>query len=123
MAKTLIQEIASTLLAVENCKQSGNVTWQDRHTAWLVKLAERLPHGSGIDCGTKIAAVSTPERVVLTLSFHHMDESGMYDGWTEHSVIVTPSLVFGFDLRVTGKDRNGIKEYLHGAYNASLSGV
>jgi hypothetical protein len=41
-----------------------------------------------------------------------MNEGGYYDGWTEHQVIITPSLQHGFDVRVTGQDRNEIKDYL-----------
>ena len=54
-----------------------------------------------------------------------MDEHGGYDGWTEHKIIVTPSLVYGFELRVTGKDRNDIKDYIaevmHGALSVKAS--
>jgi hypothetical protein len=41
-----------------------------------------------------------------------MNDGGFYDGWTDHSVIVTPSLVEGFNLRVTGRNRKDIKEYI-----------
>jgi hypothetical protein len=41
-----------------------------------------------------------------------MDENGYYCGWTEHNIILTPN--FGsFDMRITGKDKNGIKDYLY----------
>jgi len=49
-----------------------------------------------------------------------MNESGAYDGWTEHKLIVSPSLLFDLDLRITGRDRNGIKEYLHDVFSAAL---
>jgi hypothetical protein len=50
-----------------------------------------------------------------------MNEQGSYDGWTEHTVIVTPSLAMGYRLRITGRDRNGIKEYMHDVFNAALN--
>lgn len=74
---------------------------------------EFLPSGSGIDAGCKVLVEESKEdRLVIQTAFHHMDENGYYDGWTHHKVIVTPSLLFGFDVRVTGRNRNGIKEYL-----------
>lgn len=69
------------------------------------------PSGSGVDCGTRLADSSHPQRIVLDVSFHHMDEHGSYDGWTEHKVIVTPEFD-GVSVRVTGANRNGIKDYL-----------
>lgn len=80
-----------------------------------------LPSGSGIDRGTIIDRErSRPDRIVLVCSFHHMNEHGYYDGWTDHEVIVRPSLAWGFTLRVTGRDRNGIKDYLHDVYMHAL---
>lgn len=72
-----------------------------------------LPHGSGFDAGCSVdMQKSTPQRIVIDTSFHHMDENGYYDGWTEHQVIITPCLMFGFVLKVTGRNRNQIKEYI-----------
>jgi hypothetical protein len=77
----------------------------------LVK--DYLPSGSGFDAGTTLdEGASSPDKLVFDTSFHHMDEHGGYDGWTEHKVIVTPSLAHGCDLRVTGRDRNDIKSYI-----------
>lgn len=79
----------------------------------LDKLAAMLPNGSGFDAGCKILfPESTPQKIVIQADFHHMDEHGFYDGWTEHKVIVTPCLQWGFKIRVTGRNRNGIKEYI-----------
>jgi hypothetical protein len=47
---------------------------------------------------------STGNRLVSRdTSFHHMTESGIYDGWTEHQVIVTPSLASAIDLAHHGQ--------------------
>lgn len=74
---------------------------------------EILPSGSGFDAGTKIdREASTPNKLVLTTSFHHMNDAGYYDGWTEHKVIVKPDLQWGFSLAVTGRDKRDIKEYI-----------
>lgn len=97
--------------------QTGIGEWIEKFLA----AAEILPSGSGIDAGTTIdLAASTPDRIVLTMSFHHMNDGGFYDGWTDHTIVVRPSLAFGVDLRVTGRNRNEIKDYLHDVYALAL---
>jgi len=64
---------------------------------------------------------STPEHLVFHCSYHHMNENGYYDGWTDHIVHVTPSLIHGFRLRITGTNRNGIKDYLVDIYRTWLN--
>ncbi len=114
--RPLYQRIASSIEALSNCITSGNKNWQARHEDNANTLTrDFMPSGSGIDCGTKLdvdASLRQMGKLVFTLSFHHMNENGMYDGWTEHKAIVSPSLTSDFDLKVTGRDRNGIKEYL-----------
>jgi len=80
-----------------------------------------MPSGSGIDSGTTLDFdKSSGSKLVFSTSYHHMTEDGMYDGWTEHVVTVKPSLMFGFDLAISGRDRNDIKEYLHEVYHDTL---
>lgn len=120
----MYQLMASTLAALDNCFECGNVEWIERHTETLEGFDANLPSGSGFDSGSSLDLDrATPDRLVITTSFHHMDESGGYDGWSEHSVIVTPSLAHGFDVRVTGKNRNDIKEYIAEMFDAALGEV
>lgn len=86
-------------------------------------IVERyFPHGSGFDSGTKFDFdVSHPNRLVFQADFHHMDEHGVYDGWTEHRVIVTPDLQFDFEARVTGNNRNDIKSMIEEYFCDALS--
>lgn len=85
----------------------------------LVK--NKFPSGAGFDAGTKLdLGRSTGEKLVFTTSFHHMDEHGGYDGWTEHTITVKPSMQFDFDLKVSGRDRNGIKDYIAEQFDYTL---
>jgi hypothetical protein len=79
----------------------------------LEKILELLPSGSGIDSGIQFDEdKSNPNKLIFKFSFHHMSSDGYYDGWTEHKLIIKPE--FGsFDLNITGKDRNMIKDYLY----------
>lgn len=80
-------------------------------------IMESAPSGSGIDTGTKISYEASKDgKIVFDFSFHHMNENGFYDGWTEHTLIVKPSLEYGMDILIRGRDRNGIKEYLYDMY-------
>jgi hypothetical protein len=119
----IFQKIAGLVEAIENCKKSGNKEWEDRHSDAIEDLVKNhLPSGSGFDAGTKFGfMVSNPERLVFLTDFHHLNENGYYDGWTSHKIIVTPSLASGFDLKVTGRDRNGIKEYIAECFHEELN--
>lgn len=112
MKQTLIAKIANTVEAYKNCCKDHN-DYADIHYETLKMIEkEHLPHGSGIDSGCEIDIdKSNGGKVIINTSFHHMDENGFYDGWTEHNVIVTPSF-YGFHTKVTGKDKNMIKDYL-----------
>ncbi len=120
--RKLYQHLASSVQARLNCAASGNAEWLQKHSDNILSAVHYLmPSGSGIDGGTILDLISqSPNRLVFYCSFHHMDEGG-YDGWTDHTIIVTPDLAHGFDLRVTGRDRNEIKDYLAEVYHAALS--
>jgi hypothetical protein len=114
------QQISSLLNAIANCQKSGNSEWSVKHSCELDTIERNLPRGSGIDCGTKISRDSTSRKIVLVADFHHMDDNGYYDGWTNHKIIVTPSFD-GIDIRVTGQNRNDIKDYLADVYHYALN--
>lgn len=115
MKRPLYQALSSALQARENCVRSGNTEWLQRHTERMLSLNKNhMPSGSGVDAGTQLLVdESTPEKLVFTLGFHHMNESGMYDGWTEHRVTVRPSLQHQIKISISGRDRNEIKAYLY----------
>ena len=75
-------------------------------------MRNHAPSGSGFDNGTKFhPESSTHTKLVFVVDYHHMNEGGFYDGWTTHSVTVTPT----FDsvhVRVSGRDRNQIKDFI-----------
>lgn len=114
----MFRVLASTVDAYHRCRQTKNGEWEVRHRQKIEDLVKSTaPSGAGIDCGTKICLdESTGEKLVFTLSFHHMNDMGMYDGWTEHTVTARPSFIHKVDLKISGRDRNRIKDYLHDAY-------
>ncbi len=123
MEKLLYKELANLIDARSTCDAHGNAEWFDKHTETIAQLVKtHLPHGSGFDSGTTLDLLeSHANKLVFQTSFHHMDsESGMYDGWTEHTVTVTPSLGRGFNLRISGSNRNDIKDYIHDIFSDAL---
>lgn len=122
MKTPLYRRIASRLDARIRSMQNGNKEWHARHTDALRAMQRHLPSGSGIDSGTTIDLdESRGEKIVLRTSFHHMDEQGGYDGWTEHAVTITPSLRFGIEIKISGRDRNDIKSYLADVFQEALN--
>jgi len=101
------ERIARLIQARNSCA----VGWVDKHNSSLKDIMGDAPSGSGLDAGTTLGD-STPERLVFNTSFHHMNDVGYYDGWTDHQVIVTASLTWGLNIRITGRNRNDIKDYL-----------
>lgn len=119
----LYQRIAQTLLAISNCERSGNTVWLEHHRETLASLCDKyLPSGSGFDAGCKLMPESTPNRLVFSAEFHHMDDGGFYDGWTEHQVIVSADLCFDYSLRVTGRDKRQIKDYIGDTFHGVMLG-
>jgi hypothetical protein len=118
--KPLYQVIAEHLIARENCIKSGNAEWKARWESAIEGINGMLPSGHGFDAGSKIMLVSDDNEIAIKTSFHHMDEAGFYDGWTEHMVIVRPSLAFGFTITVTGEDRDGICDHIAETFDLVL---
>ncbi len=130
LPRKLYQILAGSVQARLNCLADEERTnekhaWTVKHTYIIETLVkEFMPSGSGIDSGTKIDLdQSTGEKLVFHFGYHHMDEYGGYDGWTEHKLTVTPSLQFKFNLSISGRNRNDIKEYLHETYSCALDEV
>jgi hypothetical protein len=121
--RPLVEHFANCFQALRNCEESGNADWLEIWERRIAALSrEHLPSGSGFDSGSSFNLdESRPDRLIFATSFHHMNDSGMYDGWTEHRVIVTPSFVHGFELKVTGRDKRQIKDYIGETFQNVLS--
>jgi hypothetical protein len=119
--QTLAGFIAATVGALQRCEKDGN-DFAVKHRE-LLEYIERnlLPRGAGIDSGTTIAySRCTDEKLVLLTSYHHMNDGGMYDGWTEHTVTVRAGFN-GLLITISGPNRNEIKDYLHETFHDCLS--
>lgn len=118
---TIAAKLSLLLQARTNCGKLGNKEWFARHEAAAHEICKNGPSGSGIDQGTKLdVACSDADKLVFIVAFHHMNEVGYYDGWTEHTIRVYPAFQ-GVRLTISGEDRDEIKDYLHDVYYTWLT--
>lgn len=134
-SKTLAQEIQGAISALLNSHKHGSPSsvhyWEDYLTAIE---QEFLPHGSGFDSGCVISPdESTHDFFVINTSYHHMDENGMYCGWSNHRIKVLPSHIHGIDFKIVSQDhrdpydkrKNSLKsyfmDYLHETFHSILT--
>lgn len=145
MARYLYSELASKAQAWHNCDETmaryedeaktptarpsavcyyeNARDWRWEHSTRMNELTKQfMPSGSGFDNGTFISFEdSHGEKLVFRTSFHHMNENGFYDGWTEHIVTVTPSFSGTPNVRISGRNRNDIKEYIAECFLTALT--
>lgn len=117
----LFEMIAQTCGARHRCLKNG-AEFAHKHDATLDAIeADWLPSGSGIDTGTSIDRdASNDERIVLNTSYHHMNDNGFYNGWTDHKITLKPSFIDGFSIKISGRNRNFIKDYLGDLFAEAL---
>ena len=119
MKTTLVQAIMQCWHAANRCREYNNAEWYPRWVIRLQSLYQLLPSGSGVDNGTQVRDVQS-WKLSLNVAFHHMDDSGMYDGWSNYVITVRPDWD-SVRINVSGPDRNGTKEYLAQLYHATLT--
>ena len=119
--QTKIYQQAANCVQVLNgdARQELRDIWREM----LSRINKQLPHGSGFDNGSRVNLdKSTPDKLVIDSAFHHMDENGYYCGWSNLTYTVTPSLLFGIDIRLNchgsrlaNRDRDYLVECMHHA--------
>lgn len=94
---------------------------KDAFSIRVERIQEKLPRGSGFDCGCVIES-ATESKIVISTAFHHMDDKGFYRGWTDHKVIVTQTLLYDTpSIRVTGRNFRNIKDYIADVFHSLMS--
>lgn len=121
---TLIARISQTLQQRRRLLREGRQhTDVFRNSTEVLRALEKhLPSGGGLDKGGTIAEelfLLETRCIVFYTSFHHMNEGGFYDGWTQHKVKVRPDFD-GIRVDVTGRNRNGILDHIAETYRHTL---
>lgn len=121
MTVPFYRAIAQALCARDNSLANNNTEWLTRWNAVLREYDKMLPRGSGLDNGSVLVhSLSDGEVLTFETSFHHMHDSGIYDGWTEHRVVVKPSLLYGITIGVSGRDHRDIKTHIAEVFTEAL---
>lgn len=105
MSTKLYSTIANAILVLKSTKGPFGNNALRLQEAVLEDIEENfLPYGSGFDAGCKISLEdSSHNKIVITSSYHKLNEDGYYDGWIDLIVTVTPSLIFDFVLTIDGE--------------------
>jgi hypothetical protein len=119
METTLIYLIAKNCQWLKTVNEPYKLMAESR----IKRLESLLPSGSGIDSGCKIlSSDSGKDKVKISFSFHHLNDGGFYDGWTDHILTVNPTLT-GIELNISGKNKNDIKDYLYQVFEECLNEI
>lgn len=105
---------------------------RDRDTQELESLVNLLPHGSGIDSEYWVHGLikdgKNPTKNIVEFgnSFHTMNAMGMYGGYIDFTVEISPSpLEQGslFELEISGRFRGheDLRDYLYELYDYALN--
>ena len=117
------QKLASCFNAYNNCVKSGNKEWEEKHSDTVESIIKNLPHGSGIDGNTQFEwEKSNDNKLVISSEYHVMDENGMYDGWINFTLTVTPSWN-DIDIAIKGNfgKHQELKDYLFDTFYYALT--
>jgi hypothetical protein len=122
LKQPIYRRLAARVDARARSARNNNRDWFNKHTDAIKSMVKRyMPSGSGFDVGTSIDLdASNGEKLVFSTSFHHHAEHG-YDGWTEHTVTVTASLLLGIEIKISGQNKADIKEHIHEAFYSALT--
>lgn len=113
----IYRELANRIQARLNCINKGDQEWVRQHEECIKSLKDLLPSGSAIDLRN-----SNGEKIIIDSSFHAMDDGGYYGRWIDFSVTITPSLIHGISLKISGRfgKYQDIREYLFDVFDSSL---
>ena len=98
--------------------------WYQVHGDRITRaVRDFLPSGSGFDSGTRFDLDDNgkPDRLRFVTSFHHMNGAGYYDGWSDHSVTLRAALADFPEMVISGRDRNGVKDYIADTFREALA--
>lgn len=113
--RPLYQQFATSFTAYQNCikDENNDSPWEHIWECVINDMTRyHMPRGSGFDGGVDLSLRESKEdKLVFYTSYHHMDEHGSYDGWSDWRVTVTPSLQFGYKIRAVVINGRRVKSW------------
>lgn len=118
--KPLYKHIAMKVQAYRNFMDTGNAAMADRYADEVYELIKRyMPSGSGINAGTEFDWRSTGNKLIFFFEYHHI-KNERYTSVDIYHLFVTPSLMNGIDLRLTGCKDSDLADYLYQTFRTAL---
>ena len=78
--------------------------------------------GSGFEDTQFDFAASKPNKLIITGSYHKMNEGGYYDGYADWKAILRPDIMEGFSCSVTTRNADSLlKEYIWESFHNFLT--
>jgi len=104
MDKVVYRELASRIIARDNCAQAGKIEWFDKHQA----VIDDLLHSSRFDL---TGAEYNNGRLIITGRQFCMDENGYTLGYYDYTITVYPNLALEFSLAIDCHGNKPLYEY------------
>jgi hypothetical protein len=88
--------------------------WEEMYEDDLKEIVDNyLPSGSGFDRSFRInMEKSKRDKIYFDFSYHCMNDDGYYDGWITVTGKITPSLIYGMNLKLNWHGYNGKYKFL-----------
>ena len=115
----LAQHISNAVSAIKRCDDRDIKDWLYVWKATLGAAEYAMPHGSGFDVYPKVDIEKTNERhIVISGSYHSMDEHGYYDGWRDYTIHAWAE--FGW-IKVNCIGGGEHRDYIEEAFSIALT--
>ena len=121
MKTTLVSALINTSKLIDNYKSSDHTDWAAFHEEKLAKLCrDHLPRGIGV-FGVSVAA-TTDTKAVFYCLYRHTDKHGYFVCNTAYRIVVRPTFT-GLAIRVLGRNKYNVKEYLADQFRDALERI
>lgn len=102
----------------KDANQCLDKKWVVPSKARLSELLEPLPRSNGLDAGVVFDwNRSKPNKFIFSFNYYYRDKRGDRSGWTRHQLIITAGYFNKFYMRITGRNKNKMKESLLTLFN------
>jgi len=110
------RNVGQLMGAIEGCLVQNRAEWQAKHEHTLRQFVrETAPCGqTWYSTGLNIKKSSTTQ-LVFRGAFRHEDR------WTEHTITVKPNFGLGFTFKISGLNKNDVKDCLKEMFTNWLS--
>ena len=96
--------------AINGYHMTDNPKTKEVNENIIKNLEALLPVNEFIEARKIDIQRSTGQRLVILVRYKNVHEYKSYNSITGHQLIITPCLMNGFNIRLTGLDRRGSKE-------------